>query len=141
MFSQSLTVIVALLVSSSNGFSLNNSNSKQAVVADRRSFFNSIASGTATAVSTASLIMNPSTAVAAEQEGLTIGGKVRFGDESIMSPKEHGTSNTPVQESLRYDVDRKLANRITNYNRRFAEFGVSLFYFGFFLVVALSVKK
>jgi len=67
--------------------------------------------------------MNPSTAVAAEQEGLTIGGKVRFGDESIMSPKEHGTSNTPVQESLRYDVSNKLADRITNYNRRFAELG------------------
>lgn len=46
-----------------------------------------------------------------------------MGDESIMSPKAYGTSAVPVQDSLRYGVPFKLANRIANYNRRFAEFG------------------
>ena len=44
-----------------------------------------------------------------------------MGDESIMSPKAHGTSATPVQENLRWNVDRKLADRICNYNRHYAE--------------------
>lgn len=44
-----------------------------------------------------------------------------------MLPKAHGTSEVPVQESLRYGVSNKLADRITNYNRRFAELGVSLY--------------
>ncbi len=36
---------------------------------------------------------------------------VVMGDESIMSQKKHGTSNTPVQQNLRWDVDRKTADR------------------------------
>jgi hypothetical protein len=43
------------------------------------------------------------------------------GDESIMSPKEHGTSHTPVQSNLRWDCDGKLADRICNFNRHYAE--------------------
>ena len=41
-----------------------------------------------------------------------------MGDESIMSPKSHGTSNTPVQENLRWDCDRKVADNICNFNRQ-----------------------
>mmetsp|Transcript_15612 Transcript_15612/g.23655 ORF Transcript_15612/g.23655 Transcript_15612/m.23655 type:complete len:187 (+) Transcript_15612:175-735(+) len=43
------------------------------------------------------------------------------GDESIMNQKEHGTSHTPVQSNLRWDCDSKLADRICNYNRHYAE--------------------
>ena len=43
------------------------------------------------------------------------------GDESIMAPKDHGTSSSPVQSKLKYGVDLKLADRICNYNRRWAE--------------------
>lgn len=44
-----------------------------------------------------------------------------MGDESIMSKKKHGTSNTPVQSNLRWDCDRDLADRICNFNRHYAE--------------------
>jgi len=46
-----------------------------------------------------------------------------MGDESIMKQKAHGTSETPVQSNLRWDVDRKLADKICNYNRHYAENG------------------
>lgn len=38
-----------------------------------------------------------------------------------MKPKKHGTSETPVQTNLRWDCDNKLADRICNYNRHYAE--------------------
>lgn len=58
---------------------------------------------------------------------LGLGGQVYpepcvMGDESIMSKKAHGTSNTPVQENLRWDVDRENADRICNFNRHYAEY-------------------
>jgi hypothetical protein len=40
-----------------------------------------------------------------------------MGDENIMAPKAHGTSDTPVQKDLRWDCDNKLADRICNFNR------------------------
>lgn len=52
-----------------------------------------------------------------------VGGKIKYGDESIMSPKAHGTSAKPVQEDLLYGVSNKLADKITNFNRHFAEMG------------------
>jgi hypothetical protein len=42
--------------------------------------------------------------------------------EDIMKPKEHGTSHTPVQENLRWNCDRDTADRICNFNRRYAEY-------------------
>jgi len=48
---------------------------------------------------------------------------MKLGDESIMYQKDHGSSAVPVQENLRYGVSRKLADKISNYNRHFAEFG------------------
>eukprot|EP01083_Nonionella_stella_P125479 379562_1 len=45
-----------------------------------------------------------------------------MGDESIMSPKAHGTSNVPVQENLRWGCDRKTADNICNFNRHYAEY-------------------
>lgn len=44
------------------------------------------------------------------------------GDESIMSPKEHGTSKTPVQSKLRWNCDSKVADQICNFNRHYAEY-------------------
>jgi peptide methionine sulfoxide reductase MsrB len=43
------------------------------------------------------------------------------GDESIMSPKEHGTSHKPVQSDLRWKCSAKIADQICNYNRHYAE--------------------
>jgi hypothetical protein len=40
------------------------------------------------------------------------------GNSSIMKKKSHGTSITPVQDNLRWDVDFKTADRICNYNRQ-----------------------
>mmetsp|Transcript_48893 Transcript_48893/g.72647 ORF Transcript_48893/g.72647 Transcript_48893/m.72647 type:complete len:225 (-) Transcript_48893:266-940(-) len=45
-----------------------------------------------------------------------------MGDESIMSPKEHGTSAVPVQQNLRWDCDRNVADKICNFNRHSAEY-------------------
>ena len=44
-----------------------------------------------------------------------------MGDESIMKPKAHGTSATPVQKDLRWGCEHGLADRICNYNRHYAE--------------------
>ena len=56
---------------------------------------------------------------------IEVGGKIVYGDESLMNPKEHGTSSSPVQEELRYGVSNKLADKICNFNRHFAEFSGS----------------
>lgn len=45
-----------------------------------------------------------------------------MGDESIMSPKEHGTSPTPVMKKLKWSCDYDTADRICNFNRHYAEF-------------------
>lgn len=44
------------------------------------------------------------------------------GSEDIMRQKEHGTSHTPVQDNLRWNVDWDIADRICNFNRRYAEY-------------------
>lgn len=43
------------------------------------------------------------------------------GDESLMAPKAHGTTEAPVQEGLRFAVDRRTADRICSFNRDYAE--------------------
>lgn len=63
----------------------------------------------------------PSAAMAASD--VNVGGTVQFADESIMSPKAHGTSAEPVQQDLMYGVSNKLADKICNFNRHFAENG------------------
>jgi len=44
-----------------------------------------------------------------------------MGDESIMAPKAHGSSATPVQENLRWNCDAKTADNICSFNRHYAE--------------------
>jgi peptide methionine sulfoxide reductase MsrB len=46
---------------------------------------------------------------------------IQYGDETIMSPKAHGTSETAVQSDLEYKVNQRMADQICNYNRHFAE--------------------
>ena len=41
------------------------------------------------------------------------GGYVKFCDEDVMSPKAHGTSMSPVQQDLRWNVDVKTAGMYT----------------------------
>ena len=62
-------------------------------------------------------------AVSAADELPKVGGKPVMAQESIMSQKAHGTSASPVQANLKWDVDGKKADQITNFNRRFAEYG------------------
>ena len=61
--------------------------------------------------------------------GLGLGPKqyanVVMGDEAIMAQKAHGTSETPVQENLKWGCDRKVADNICNFNRHYAEYRVS----------------
>lgn len=45
-----------------------------------------------------------------------------YGPETIMAKKEHGTGGAPVQSALRWNCDVKLADRICNFNRNWAEF-------------------
>jgi len=44
-----------------------------------------------------------------------------MGDEDIMSQKAHGTSEVPVQKSLRWNCQTELADNICNFNRHYAE--------------------
>jgi hypothetical protein len=44
------------------------------------------------------------------------------GSEDIMKPKAHGSSEKPVQQSLRWNCDWDTADRICNYNRKWAEY-------------------
>ena len=53
--------------------------------------------------------------------GTKFGGSCIIGDNSIMSKKSHGTSSTPVQEHLKWGCDVKLADKICNFNRHYAE--------------------
>lgn len=55
--------------------------------------------------------------------------------ESIMSKKSHGTSDKPVQTNLRWNCDVKIADKICNFNRHFAE------YSGYFTMSTLGFLK
>jgi hypothetical protein len=52
-----------------------------------------------------------------ESRAFEVGGKLVLGDESIMSPKEHGTSAQAVQKDLLYGVSNKLADKVCTFNR------------------------
>lgn len=44
------------------------------------------------------------------------------GSEDLMSTKNHGSSNYPVQQNLRWNCDWETADRICNFNRHYAEY-------------------
>lgn len=114
-FSLFALIAVAGFFTGTSAFGVNNSNNhahsqleqlpQQLAIPTRRGFLAVAAASVAGAVA-------PRESVA-----IDIGGKIQLGDESIMSPKEHGTSMKPVQTDLLYGVSRKLADKICNYNR------------------------
>ena len=53
--------------------------------------------------------------------GGKFGPPVVMGDESIMSKKAHGTTESGVQQSLKYKVDNEKADEICCFNRHWAE--------------------
>jgi len=91
----------------------------ESISSSRRSF---VSAGLASAALSL-MASSPPPAFAATTTTGNVGGRIAYGSESIMSPKEHGTSAQPVQDDLMYGVDRKLADRICSYNRHFAEMG------------------
>lgn len=102
--------LVLILISSAlvvAGFSADGSAS------NRRAFLKSTAAAAAAAA-----VALPSPASAA-----SVGGTIQYGEERIMAQKAHGTSAQPVQSDLLYGVSNKLADKICNYNRHFAEMG------------------
>jgi hypothetical protein len=66
-------------------------------------------------VSTTTIANNPAVATTIQTTSLVLG------KEDIMAQKAHGTSESPAQSNLQYGADVQLADRICNYNRRFAE--------------------
>jgi len=52
----------------------------------------------------------------------TFDGPCVIGEEELMSPKKHGTSNVPVQSNLRWRCDGRTADNICNFNRHYAEY-------------------
>ena len=42
-------------------------------------------------------------------------------EATVMSIKEHGTSKNPVMKNLRYGVDYDKTDKISNFNRHYAE--------------------
>ena len=60
-------------------------------------------------------------AVASEATLPESGGPTVHGTEDIMRPKQHGSTAAPVQATLRWDVDREVADNICSFNREGAE--------------------
>jgi hypothetical protein len=52
---------------------------------------------------------------------MQVAGAVVLGDESIMSPKAHGTCASAVMSNLRWNCDVENADRICCFNRHYAE--------------------
>lgn len=93
------------------------SREQSAPVQKRRAFLANFAS--TSLIPVLATTFGPSTAAA---RGITNEkGPLVYGDDSIMAPKEHGTTAQEVQENLRYGVSRKLADKISSFNRAFAE--------------------
>lgn len=86
----------------------------------RRSFLTNVVTA---AVLPSLVLSNPSSASAFGGVKADEKGPLVYGDDSIMSQKEHGTTASPVQPDLRYGVSNKLADKISSYNRVFAEMG------------------
>jgi hypothetical protein len=99
-----LTALFGLLVRSHGvaAFGLQNSQPSSNADVSRRNFLQS-----AGAAAASSAVLFPQSS-----QAIDVGGKIRYGDESIMSPKEHGTSAKPVQSELLYGVSNKLADKV-----------------------------
>ena len=67
-----------------------------------------------------SLVASPQLASA---KGFDEKGGLTYGEDELMSKKAHGTTETGVQAHLRYGTSPKLADKISSFNRVFAENG------------------
>ena len=104
----------------SSSLHANNEDEHNSLESNRRTFFQKATSATAASILGLYTQQPPSPAFASSE--FQVGGKIRYGDESIMSQKAHGSTDQSVQESLRYGVSRKTADKICSFNRRFAEY-------------------
>lgn len=86
----------------------------------RRSFLTNVVTA---AVLPSLILSNPSSASAFGGFKAFENGPLVYGDDSIMDQKGHGTTASPVQADLRYGVSNKLADKISSFNRVFAEMG------------------
>jgi peptide methionine sulfoxide reductase MsrB len=111
------TILSLLLISSIQAAGAFSANS-----ASRRNFLEKVFSTATAAATIVSTTIQPQPALA---DDIKVGGNIKFGNDDIMSAKVHGTSNVPVQENLRFGVSNKLADKICNFNRHFAEAGGS----------------
>lgn len=68
----------------------------------RRAFLSNLAASSLLPILT---LTNPS--VASARGGISDKGPIVFGNDDIMSQKEHGTTSMPVQENLRYGRNRR----------------------------------
>ena len=114
-------VLFGALLKEGNAFSFQQKNNVAPLTTtSRKDFFTQVAS-TMAVVSLGGVVLGaPTKSLAVDAN---VGGTVRYGDEDIMVQKGHGTSASPVQSDLLYGVDNKLADKITNFNRNFAENG------------------
>jgi hypothetical protein len=87
-----------------------------APISSRRDWWKQSATAATVVVLSNTVNNNPMVANAATEISPLV-----LGSENIMTPKAHGTSEVPVQSNLQYGVSVPLADRICNYNRRFAE--------------------
>ena len=121
MKSFSLTCVALSVLSASNfaaAFSVENNNS----VNSRRAFITKQGGAALVGIASSLILGGDNKANAADV--ISAGGSIKFGeDKELMSPKAHGTSEYPVQSDLLYGVSNKLADKICNYNRHFAEMG------------------
>eukprot|EP00573_Skeletonema_grethae_P003896 CAMPEP_0201700476 /NCGR_PEP_ID=MMETSP0578-20130828/28624_1 /ASSEMBLY_ACC=CAM_ASM_000663 /TAXON_ID=267565 /ORGANISM="Skeletonema grethea, Strain CCMP 1804" /LENGTH=243 /DNA_ID=CAMNT_0048187537 /DNA_START=76 /DNA_END=807 /DNA_ORIENTATION=+ len=86
----------------------------------RRSFLTNVVTA---AVLPSLVLSNPSSASAFGGFKAFESGPLVYGDDAIMDQKGHGTTASPVQTDLRYGVSNKLADKISSFNRVFAEMG------------------
>mmetsp|Transcript_17247 Transcript_17247/g.35593 ORF Transcript_17247/g.35593 Transcript_17247/m.35593 type:complete len:223 (-) Transcript_17247:200-868(-) len=111
------SIVAILLLHQGNAFSAKKQPTGKVPVASSRKDFLQLTSAAAFASLVGSTVA-PQVSVAVD-----IGGKIRYAGEDVMSQKGHGTSAQPVQSELLYGANNKLADKICNFNRHFAEMG------------------
>jgi hypothetical protein len=126
MWASNKALAVLFFACVANGFSFSKSGQQQAsnndeTASSRRNF-----------IQTASAVAGAAVLFPQKSSAFEVGGKLVLGDESLMSEKAHGTSSSPVQSDLLYGVSDKLADKICNFNRHFAERG------GYFLTTTFE---
>jgi len=113
------SIVSLLVLQQGNAFSAQkqpNGNNVVSSTSSRKDFLQ--VTSAATFASIMGVALSPQSSVA-----IDVGGKIQFAGEEIMSQKEHGTSAKPVQSDLLYGANNKLADKICNFNRHFAEMG------------------